>query len=43
LQSSVVENKTVKKVLPIHVAQLLTYLKLSGLSLGLISKTGRHK
>ena len=24
------------KILPIHVAQLLTYLKLSGLSLGLI-------
>lgn len=31
-----VENKTVEKILPIHVAQLLTYLKLSGLSLGLI-------
>ena len=31
-----VENKTVETVLPIHVAQLLTYLKLSGLSLGLI-------
>jgi len=31
-----VENKTVEKVLPIHLAQLLTYLKLSGLSLGLI-------
>ena len=26
----------VEKVLPIHLAQLLTYLKLSGLSLGLI-------
>ncbi len=31
-----VENKTVEKILPIHLAQLLTYLKLSGLSLGLI-------
>jgi len=31
-----VENKTVEKILPIHVAQLLTYLKLSGLSLGFI-------
>jgi GxxExxY protein len=26
----------VEKILPIHLAQLLTYLKLSGLSLGLI-------
>jgi GxxExxY protein len=31
-----VENKTVEKILPIHLAQVLTYLKLSGLSLGLI-------
>jgi GxxExxY protein len=31
-----VENKTVEKILPIHLTQLLTYLKLSGLSLGLI-------
>jgi len=31
-----VENKTLEKILPIHLAQLLTYLKLSGLSLGLI-------
>ena len=31
-----VEKKTVEKILPIHLAQLLTYLKLSGLSLGLI-------
>ena len=30
------ENKTVEKILPIHLAQLLTYLKLSGLTLGLI-------
>ena len=36
-QSVLVENKTVEKILPIHLAQLLTYLKLSGLSLGLIS------
>ena len=35
-QLVLVENKTVEKILPIHVAQLLTYLKLSGLSLGLM-------
>ena len=35
-QSVLVENRTVEKILPIHLAQLLTYLKLSGLSLGLI-------
>jgi len=35
-QLVLVENKTVEKVLPIHLAQLLTYLKLSGLSSGLI-------
>ena len=35
-QLVLVENKTVEKILPIHLAQLLTYLKLSGLSLGLI-------
>ena len=31
-----VENKTAEKILPLHVAQLLTYLKWSGLSLGLL-------
>jgi hypothetical protein len=35
-QLVLVENKTVEKILPIHLAQLMTYLKLSGLSLGLI-------
>jgi GxxExxY protein len=30
----IVENKAVDSVLPIHQAQLLTYLKLSGCSLG---------
>ena len=35
-QLVLVENKTVEKILAIHLAQLLTYLKLSGLSLGLI-------
>ena len=30
----VVELKTVEKLLPIHQAQLLTYLKLSGISIG---------
>jgi GxxExxY protein len=32
----VVENKTVEKLLPIHQAQLLTYLKLSGYNLGFL-------
>ena len=34
--SVVVELKTVDKVLPIHDAQLLTYLRLSGKRIGLI-------
>ena len=34
--SDLVENKTAEKIFPNHLAQLLTYLKLSGLSLGLI-------
>jgi len=32
----VLELKTVEGILPIHQAQLLTYLKLSGLKLGLL-------
>lgn len=32
----VVEIKCVDKILPVHEAQLLTYLKLSGLKVGLI-------
>jgi GxxExxY protein len=32
----IVELKTVESLLPIHEAQLLTYLKLSGLTLGLL-------
>jgi GxxExxY protein len=32
----VVEIKCVEKILPVHEAQLLTYLKLSGLKVGLI-------
>jgi len=32
----IVELKTVPKLLPVHGAQLLTYLRLSGLSLGLV-------
>lgn len=35
-ESVVVELKSVEKLLPIHDAQLLTYLRLSGLSVGLI-------
>lgn len=33
---AVVEIKCVEKILPIHEAQLLTYLKLSSLQVGLI-------
>jgi GxxExxY protein len=32
----IVELKTVQELLPIHEAQLLTYLKLSGLTVGLL-------
>jgi GxxExxY protein len=32
----ILEIKTVERVLPIHAAQLLTYLKLSGISTGLL-------
>ncbi len=35
-QSLVVELKTVERLLPVHEAQLLTYLKLSGLKTGLL-------
>ena len=34
--SVVIENKTVERVLPIHSAQILTYLRLSGLRLGFL-------
>jgi len=34
--SIIIELKSVEKILPIHEAQLLTYLKLTGLKLGLI-------
>ena len=33
---AVIEIKCVEKILPIHEAQLLTYLKLSGMQVGLI-------
>jgi GxxExxY protein len=32
----IVENKTVEEILPIHHAQVLTYLRLSGISLGFL-------
>jgi len=32
----IVENKAVERFIPIHQAQLLTYLKLSGLKLGFL-------
>jgi len=35
-EAVIVELKCVEKFLPIHEAQLLTYLKLSGLTLGLL-------
>jgi hypothetical protein len=35
-RSSDIELKTVSELLPVHDAQLLTYLKLSGLKLGLL-------
>ncbi|HZF00553.1 MAG TPA: GxxExxY protein [Methylomirabilota bacterium] len=35
-QKVIVELKTVETLMPIHEAQLLTYLKLSGLTLGLL-------
>ena len=35
-ESVIVELKTVEKVMPIHEAQLLSYLKLSGIKIGLL-------
>src|SRR5437868_12258211 len=35
-EAVIVELKSVEKILPIHEAQLLTYLKLSGKSVGLL-------
>jgi GxxExxY protein len=32
----VIENKTVERVLPIHIAQLLTYLKLTEFKIGFL-------
>ena len=32
----IVENKTVENILPIHMAQLITYLKLKGCKLGFL-------
>jgi GxxExxY protein len=34
--SVIIENKTVDKILPIHEAQLLTYLKITDIRLGFI-------
>jgi GxxExxY protein len=36
MDERVVELKTVERILPVHEAQLITYLKLSGLRLGLL-------
>lgn len=35
-EQMIVELKAVEKVLPLHEAQLMTYLRLSGLRLGLL-------
>jgi len=35
-QTIIIENKTVEKLMPIHEAQLLTYLKLTNLKLGFL-------
>lgn len=35
-RSIIIENKTVEKILPIHEAQLLTYLRMSGHPIGFI-------
>lgn len=35
-RTAIVEIKTVERLLPVHDAQLLTYLKLSGLRTGLL-------
>ena len=34
--SVIIENKTVDQIAPIHEAQLLTYLKITGISLGFL-------
>jgi len=34
--SVIIENKTVDQIAPIHEAQLLTYLKISGINLGFL-------
>ena len=36
IKSIIIENKTVDKILPIHEAQLLTYLKVTNISLGFL-------
>jgi len=35
-QAAIIENKTVERLMPIHEAQLLTYLKLTNLKLGFL-------
>jgi GxxExxY protein len=32
----IIENKTVEKIAPIHEAQLLTYLKITGFHIGFL-------
>ena len=39
----IVEIKSVEKLLPVHHKQLLTYLKLSGLNLGLLINFNTHE
>jgi len=35
-QTVIIENKTVERLMPIHEAQLLTYLKLTNIKLGFL-------
>lgn len=42
-ESVVVENKAVQQITPVHVAQLITYLKLSGLRLGFLINWNVHR
>ena len=41
-QKLIVELKSVDKLLPLHTAQLVTYLRLSGLKLGLLINFNAH-
>jgi GxxExxY protein len=42
-KSIIIENKTVEKILPIHEAQLLTYLRISGYPIGFLLNWSMRK